>query len=150
MFGLSCEFISQYIQAGKRNCPIEVIRELSGSKHEKVRMRVAENEKTPVEILEKLAEDASRDVKVAVATNPRTPFELVCKLASDEDPNVRLGIAEAPSTEIAVLERLVEDANPYVCCQAKKSLVIARAKELNSRYFDNTVEFRGHDTLLYA
>lgn len=150
MFGMSCEFISQYIQAGKRNCPTKLMQELAGSKYEKVRMRVAENEKTPLEILEKLAEDRSADVKIAVATNSRTPFEIVCKLTSDEDPNVRLGIAEAPGTIVPILEKLTDDANPYVSCQAKKSLMIARAKELNSRYCGNTVEFRGPDNLLYA
>lgn len=150
MFGMSCEFISQYIQAGKRDCPEKIMHDLAGSKYEKVRMRVAENEKTPLEILQSLAADKSADVRIAVATNASTPFEIVCKLASDEDPNVRLGIAEAPGTSLPILERLIDDANPYVSCQAKKSLMIARAKELNSRYFGNSVEFRGPDNLLYA
>jgi len=150
MFGMSCEFISQYIQAGKRDCPEKIVHELAGSKHEKVRMRVAENEKTPLDILEKLSTDKSADVRIAVATNSSTPFEIVRKLASDEDPNVRLGIAEAPDTSLAILEQLTDDTNPYVSYQARKSLMIARAKELNSRYFSNSVEFRGPDNLLYA
>lgn len=150
MLGMSCDFIQQYVQAGKRSCPSSKLKELASSRFAKVRMRVAENERTPTDVLEQLSHDDCAEVRIAVGTNFRTKTEVAQKLASDEDINVRLGLAESPLTPIELLMQLSEDENPYVSSQAKKGLVFARARELNAKNFSSPAQFRGPDNLRYA
>lgn len=151
MFGNSYEFLTQYIQAGMRDCPVDKLKEFAGSPFAKIRLRVAENEQTPVDILEMLARDQNADVKIAVGTNAKTPLEVALKLASDEDLTVRVGLAENCATPIDVLEKLRDDSNAYVSYHANKTLTLLWARELNERRFGHRRSFgNSNDQLRYA
>jgi len=122
MFGTT--FFDDYIKAGSRFSSAETLSELAASSHQRIRLRVAENERSPAHVLEALAQDGDADIRAAVASNPSTPVDVVFSLSLDADPTVRHSMAEDPHTPIGVLRRLAKDENAYVSCRAQRTLAL--------------------------
>lgn len=120
----------RYIQAGNPNCSPVLLKALSQSQVDRIRLRVAENPNTPVEVLDFLSRDKNAEVRIAVGVNPATPNHISNRLASDEDLNVRFGLAEDMACPPELLDTLSHDANPYISCRAKqtKELLLAESK----------------------
>jgi hypothetical protein len=122
MFGTT--FFDDYIKAGSRFSAAETLAELANSPHHRIRLRVAENERSPARVLEALAQDRDADIRAAVASNPSTPVDTVFTLSLDADPTVRHSMAEDPHIPLGVLRRLAKDENAYVSCRARKTLAL--------------------------
>lgn len=121
MFGN--QLIDDYLKAGNNGTAAKELETLASHTRSKIRLRVAENEKTPSHVLERLVKDPDPEVRLAAAANASTPVDLVFSLALDEDPSVRHGLAEDPNTPLGLLKILAQDENAYVSCRAQKTLL---------------------------
>lgn len=116
------EWLQDYLNAGKPETSANELRRLAKSNTDRVRLRVAENERAPQDVLTLLASDSNPDVRIAVALNGSTPSSLLKRLVKDSDPSVRYAIAEDPNTSRQILLQLCDDPNPYVAVRATRTL----------------------------
>lgn len=123
---LSQRLLQLYVAAGATTTPAEKLAKLANSRCERIRIRVAENDKTPPEVLMKLADDESPDVRVAVATNRYAPLAAVEKVSRDQDVSVRHLMAQSINVPVSVLETLSDDDNAWVRIEANKTLEILK------------------------
>lgn len=123
---LSHRLLQLYVAAGAPTTAPEELRRLAGSRCERIRIRVAENDSTPADVLMKLASDPSPEVRVAVATNRAAPLKAVELVSKDEDVTVRHLMAQSINVPVSVLEFLSDDDNAWVRIEANKTLEILR------------------------
>ena len=128
-----------------KQCPPDILRELSTHKEPDVRFCVAGNAKTPGDVLRTfigqksvygaLASNPSTPpdalrilsqedgfTKRSVAANPNTPPDVLKALSEDSFFFVKLGVIDNPSTTRDILQKLNEDSNKSVALAAKRVL----------------------------
>lgn len=116
------EMYIRLVLAGNPHTTQTALMRLSEDPCERVRCRVAENEKAPAVLLDKLANDTSAEVRLSVSENPNVPMSLLEKLAKDPSEDVRLGISSNARTPAQLLHALIRDENIYVASSASKTL----------------------------
>lgn len=116
------EMYIRLVLAGNPHTAKTALMRLSDDPCERVRCRVAENEKAPVMLLDKLANDECPEVRLSVSENPNVPMSLLEKLAKDPSEDVRLGISSNARTPAQLLNDLIRDENIYVASSASKTL----------------------------
>lgn len=87
-----------------------LLKELSDSKEERIRMAVAKNEyATPLELLDKLSRDVCNDVRGAVVRNKNTTDDILIKMIKDIEVWIRKEILKHPNINEKILEEMAFD-----------------------------------------
>ena len=118
----------------------DILEKLTNNHDSRIRIKIAENNKTPPEILTKLSNDLDENVCHTVAENKNTPLETIIKLSSHEnqfvrktastrkdfpkhllikladDPSlsVRYGVASNNNAPVEALEKLINSDSPRI------------------------------------
>lgn len=85
------------------------LNQLSQSRNDEIRQRVAEDKNTPSHVLNELARDDVRWVRANVANNTSTPVSDLIRLSQDREPMVRACVAKNPRTPVEIIEKLSRD-----------------------------------------
>ena len=91
-----------------------------GTLTDKMKYKLAVNERTSKEVLTILSTDKDMYVRSCIATNPNTPKEVLKVLSTDKNSDIRWWVAHNSNTPKEVLTKLSKDEDEYVRSYATK------------------------------
>lgn len=151
--------------AKMKNCPPDIIEELTDSENVEVRMHIAERKKLSPELIEKLSNDEwdpvrekiakrtdlspelmtklsldkNTEVRMSIAARKHLPDEFIKKLANDKEYGVRGAIADRNDCPIELIEKLANDKDWYV------RLRVAQREDLSKDLIEKLVKDKNED-----
>lgn len=118
------------------------LNQLSQSRNDEIRQRVAEDKNTPSHVLTELARDDVRWVRANVANNPSTPVLDLIRLSQDREPMVRACVAKNPRTPVEIIEQLSHDPVWWVAqCVAENPY----SRSLSAHKPSGTIDFNNEE-----